>query len=165
MRRLLSIPTRSGSRLTSIASRSTNPQRSPRQSVPGVIRRCTSGRRPKVVRDVPAGRRQQRESEAHTLLERGLGDALALHGRTARLVDAESELPQPGNYIALAGRLDRRGPCPLALGSRGRLLRRGSRSRPPPSTPPGELGLASVLTHEARPERALGRRLVCRPAT
>src|SRR2546422_455493 len=118
MRRLLSIPTRSGSRLTSIASRSSNPQRSPRQSVPGVIRRCTSGRRPKVVRDVPAGRRPQRESEAHTLLERGLGDALALHGRTARLVGAESELPQPRNYIALPGRLDRRGLSPVALPDR-----------------------------------------------
>src|SRR5436309_2082886 len=97
----------------------------------------------------PAVRRlQDGKREAQSLLERGLGDGLALRRRTARLFGTEAEPPQPGNHIA------------LALGGFGWLGRRSPRL----NTPRGVLGLASFLAHEARPERALGVVLVVRPA-
>src|SRR5439155_1003737 len=90
--------------------------------------------RPAVAASAAVRRLQEGEREAQSLLERGLGDGLALRRRTARLVGTEAEPPQPGNHIALGGF--------------GWLGRRSPRL----NTPRGVLGLALFLAHEARPE-------------
>ena len=53
-------------------------------------------------------RTEKLECGAYSLLERGVGDALAVPCREARLLDAESELPEAGDYIKLRGPLRRR---------------------------------------------------------
>src|SRR6266540_2534166 len=89
-------------------------------------------------------RLQGGKREAHALLERGLGDALAVRRRTARLVGAEPEQAERRDHL-LGG-----GSC-----ARLRLLPPGFR------LPPRRLAL---LLHELGPEGALGFILIVCPA-